>query len=144
MCNRLVWKWNYILWVYGIWLGRQLSPYMKPLYFMSSFYCKQRFCMTGIAACLLQCFAVIQDFYFSLLDTRFSSIKVKYILKSPCSVASSGLLGKLYGLSFWARERKLGILTEIQIFPNYLGQCFIPRALLDFIDNSGLPIIIKL
>lgn len=55
--------------------------------------------MTGIAASLLQCFAVIRNFYFSLLDTSFPSIKVKYISKSPCSVASSGLLGKLYELS---------------------------------------------
>lgn len=55
--------------------------------------------MTGIAACPLQCFAVIRDFYSSLLDTRFPSIKVKYISKSPCSVVSSGLLGKLYDLS---------------------------------------------
>ena len=48
--------------------------------------------MTGIAACLLQCFAVIWNFDSSLLDTRSPSIKLKYILKSPCSVVSSGLL----------------------------------------------------
>lgn len=55
--------------------------------------------MTGIAARLLRCFAVIRNFYSSLLDTRFPSIKVKYISKSPCSLVSSGLLGKLYDLS---------------------------------------------
>lgn len=48
--------------------------------------------MTGIAACLLQCFAVIRNFDSFLLDTVFPSIKVKYILKSPRSVVSSGLL----------------------------------------------------
>lgn len=52
--------------------------------------------MTGIAARLLRCFAVIRNFYSSLLDTGFPSIKVKYISKSPCSLVSSGLLGKLY------------------------------------------------
>lgn len=55
--------------------------------------------MTEIAACLLQYFAVIRNFYISLLDTRFPFIKVKYISKSPCSMVSSGLLGKLYDLS---------------------------------------------
>lgn len=54
--------------------------------------------MTGIPALLLQRFAVIWNFYSCLLDTRFPSIKVKYILTAPCSVASGGLLGELYNL----------------------------------------------
>lgn len=54
--------------------------------------------MTGILARPLQCFAVIWNFYSCLLDTRFPSIKVKYILKAPCSVASGGLLGELCSL----------------------------------------------
>jgi hypothetical protein len=54
--------------------------------------------MTGIPARLLQCFAVIWNSYSCLLDTRFPSIKVKYILKAPCLVARGGLLGELYNL----------------------------------------------
>lgn len=115
----------------------------ESLWFMPSFYCKQRFHVTGIAACLLLCFAVIWNFYFSLLDTLFPSIKVKYILKSPCSSVSSDLLGKLYNLPQWARE-KAGNSSRNLNSARQSGSVFHTHCPSGFCSNSGLPIIIKL
>lgn len=95
--------------------------------------------MTGIVACLPQCFAVTQNFYSSLLDTRFPSIKVKYIFTSPCSVESTGLLGKLYNLA--AELERAGISNRNLNNSKQLGSAFYTFSTPSSVKHTGLPII---